>query len=166
MKLRHLIACLCLFIGMTTLGAVAYLTWRNVVHGDGMVLWICLVIALAGIPLAISWWKDLVATEWAVIASFILASSAVCIGFVMHDGFMEHGDFLHAFKPEKNTPYDLTMTTEEYLKTMRPFEPIWPKISAYLLFFLWGPAFVILIYRGSLFCLRSLRRRSPTPISQ
>jgi hypothetical protein len=166
MKIRHLIACLCLLAGIVSLAAVAYLTWRNIVHGHGMILGVYLVLALAGIPLAITWWKDLVATEWAVIASFILASSAVCIGFVMHDGFMGHGDFWHAFKPEKIIPHDPSMTTEEFLKNMPPPEPIWPKVSAYFLFFFWGPAMVLLIYKGSLLCLRSLRRRPPAPISQ
>jgi hypothetical protein len=166
MKLRHLIAFLCLLVGLTSLASVAYLSWRNIVRGDGVILVVYLVLLLAAIPLAITWWKDLVAAEWAVIVAFILASSAVCVGFVMHDGFMEHGDFWHAFKPEKIIPYDPSMTTEEFLKNMPPPEPIWPKVSAYFLFFFWGPALVILVYKGSLHCLRSLRHRATRPISQ
>ncbi|QIF04376.1 hypothetical protein [Roseimicrobium sp. ORNL1] len=166
MKLRHLLACLSLLVGIASLAAVAYITWRNIAHGDGMILWLYLILLLAGIPLTITWWKDLVATEWAVIVAFILASSLVFTGFVMHDGFMEHGDAWHAFKADKIRPQVSAMTTEEYFKNLPPPQPIWPKVSAYFLFFFWGPAFVIFIYKGSLFCLRSLRRRPPAIISQ
>jgi hypothetical protein len=164
MKLRHLIACLFLLIGVASLAAVAYLTWRNVVHGDGMILWLYLILVLAGIPLAITWWKDLVATEWSVIVSFVLAASLLVTGFALYEGFMEHGNLWHAFAPED--PQPPFKTFEEFFKNKPPERPILPRIAITIFWIFLLPVIVPLTYKGSLFCLRRLSRRYAAPISQ
>jgi hypothetical protein len=166
MKLRNLIAFLLLLLGLASLTAVAYLTWWNIAHEDGWVLWLFVILLLAGVPLVITWWKDLVSTKWPVVVSFILAAASLVVGFILLDGILEYGSPWHAFMPEEASPLVLHMTTEEYLKNMPPPQPVWPKIAAYLLFMITGPAVVTLIYKGSLFCLRSLDHRTPRPISQ
>ncbi|WP_147263339.1 hypothetical protein [Roseimicrobium gellanilyticum] len=126
-----------------------------------MLLWAYAVLVLAGIPLAVTWRKDLVSAEWTVVLSGILAASVMVISFAMVHGVLDHDTAWHVFMPEQSSPPDPPMTTEEYIKNMPPPAPVWPKISAYFLFMFLGPAFVGLIYKGSLFCLRSLRCRAP-----
>ena len=162
MKLRHLIACLCLLIGVASLAAVAYLTWLNVVHGDGMILWVYLVLVLAGIPLLITWWKDLVATEWAVIISYILAASVFAAGFALYLGATDHDNPWHVFAPTQDPPHDPSLTLENYFKNKPPDKPLWPRIAAGLFLILLGPI-ITFIHKGSLSCLR---RRTPPAISQ
>jgi hypothetical protein len=166
MKLRHLIACLCLLVGIASLAAVAYLTWRNIVLGDGTILLPYLILFLAGIPLVITWWKDLVSTEWPVIVSYILAGAVVVVGFALYLGVEDHDNPWHVFVPTQEPPHDPSLTLENYFKNKPPEKPLWPKITAALFLMLLGPIIVPFIYKGSLLCLRSLRRRPPAPISQ
>lgn len=160
MKLRHLMACLCLLVGLISLAAVAYLTWRNVVQGDGMILWLYLILILAGIPLVITWWKDLVATEWPVIVSYILAAAAAVAGFALYLGTTDHDNPWHVFLPEEARPQVPALTLQEYFNNKPPEKPLWPRVTAGLFLVLLGP-FISFFYKGCLFAVRSLRRRAP-----
>jgi hypothetical protein len=160
MKLRHLIAYPCLLVGLVSMTAVAYLTWRNVVHGDGMILFPYLIVFLAGIPLVITWWKDLVATEWPVIVSYVLAAAAAVAGFALYLGATDHDNPWHVFLPEEARPQVPALTLEDYLNSKPPERPLWPRVTAGLFMVLLGP-FISFFQKGCLFALRSLRRRAP-----
>lgn len=149
---------LALLLGLSALVIVGCLIWRDLVHGSGVSGVILTVLLLAGIPLAITWHRDL-AADLAVLPAGLLALCAfVCFGMQLTAYMTDESfwDMVRGIHREDHFPADATpdQIIEAIARARAEAEPVWRKASVYLVLALGGVEcfLVAFIYHGSHAC--------------